>query len=351
LFPQKNIQKNISTTNHLIEKCLGCNSDDVHYRLIKRKKKSAKSRTIKKYTKYDYHPDEVPIKKKLNPAKAYNLLRTSAAGAIKNPILSLPKLEREDIGANIRSAIEIQRKHIRSQCLPFEISSLIFEKYPQVREIMEHNYDLIAKGCKVLDEITESVTDDQWDRSLLDWVPICNTALKEGYHVASSKYYAITPEGKKKRLSPKYIKKKIPQIQEFVFRYNKYVPFYDLFVYYMLAFAENDQEIFKELKKIELRHMREFIPDLFQMFRSKLLEVQGDTNGTFNNQNVNKDTNYYDYEYIEFRHFDKNKYEEQKLKIKQGERKANPDGWKTCCTIKAEDLPLETLEHLRETTK
>lgn len=106
------------------------------------------------------------------------------------------------------------------------------------------------KGYEVLDEIRESAGNDQSERSLIDWIPICNTAIKKGYHAASSKYYSITPDGKKKYLSPKHIKEKIPQIQDFMSRYKKYVPFYRFFARYMLTIAINDSKLFEELKKL-----------------------------------------------------------------------------------------------------
>jgi hypothetical protein len=51
--------------------------------------------------------------------------------------------------------------------------------------------------------------------------------------------------------------------------------------------------------------MREFIPDLLRMFRSKLIEVQGDTKETLNNPSLNRDKEDYNsndyYEYVESR--------------------------------------------------
>src|SRR6188472_2323815 len=97
--------------------------------------------------------------------------------------------------------------------------------------------------------------------------------------------------------------------------------------------------------------MREFIPGILQMFRSKLIEVQGDTKGTFSNQNLDKEkkddnnnNNDAYYEYVEFRYFDERIYEEQKLKVKQRKRNSNPDGWKTCHVLKPSELLPDILE-------
>jgi hypothetical protein len=123
----------------------------------------------------------------------------------------------------------------------------------------------------------------------------------------------------------------------------------------MLKIAENDPKLSQKLKEIELKYMREymreFIPEFLRMFRNKLIEVQGDTKGTFNNPSLNRDkedciNNDY-YEYVESRYFDEKIYEEQKMKIKQDKRKSNPDGWKTCCILKPNELPVKTLEELQ----
>jgi hypothetical protein len=221
----------------LLTTCPRCGRKNVCVRIIRIRKKKSRpaSRVVKKsYGDNDYE-EEIPVKKKLNPAKAWNLFITSDAGPIKNPVLSLPRLEREDIGANIRLAIDIQRKYMRFQYLPSDIALSVFDKYPSVREKIARIFPLIMKGYEVLEEIRESAANDQTERSLIDWIPICDTADKGGggYHAASSKYYAITPDGKKKYLSPKHIKNKIPQIQDFTLRYKKYVRFYVFFARYM----------------------------------------------------------------------------------------------------------------------
>jgi hypothetical protein len=337
----------------LLTTCPGCGRENVRVRIIRLKKKKSrpKSRIVKKsYGDNDYE-EEIPVKKKLNPAKACNLFITPDAGPIKNPVLSLPSLEREDIGANIRLAIDIQKMYIRFQCLPSEIALSVFDKYPSIRERIAPIFPLIMKGHDVLEEVRESAANDQTDRSLIDWISICDTAIKEGYHAASSKYYAITSDGKKKYLSAKHIKNKIPQIQDFILRYKKYVRYYIFFARCMLKTAENDPKLSQELKEIELKYMREFISDLLRMFRDKLIEVQGDTKGTFNNPCLNRDkedcnNNDY-YEYVESRYFDEKIYEEQKMKVKHDKRKSNPDGWKTCCILKPDELPIKTLEELQ----
>ena len=119
----------------------------------------------------------------------------------------------------------------------------------------------------------------------------------------------------------------------------------------MLIIAINDP-LSEEAKKIEFRYMREFIPGILQMFKSKLIEVQGDTKGTFSNflnKEKKDDNNNNDayYEYVEFRYFDERIYEEQKLKVKQGKRNSNPDGWKTCHVLKSSELLSDILEKIQ----
>lgn len=123
-------------------------------------------------------------------------------------MLSLPKLERDDIGDVIRQAIEGLRKTYRSYTLPDEIAPLIFEKYPKVRKRIEPICSLILEGHKISHKIIESASDDRWDRSLIDWMPICYTAKEVSLNAGSKNFFAITSEGKKKYLSTKYIKQK-----------------------------------------------------------------------------------------------------------------------------------------------
>lgn len=106
----------------------------------------------------------------------------------------------------------------------------------------------------------------------------------------------------------------------------------------------------KEAQKLELAYMRKEIPELLQSFKNEIIQVQGDTKGTFSNQNKfsNEDARKEYHEYVEFRHHNKKIYAEQKLKIKQGKRKSNPDGWKTCHILRVDELPKETVEYLRK---
>ena len=267
---------------------------------------------------------------------------------IKNPVLYLPKLERNDIGAVIRQAIEGLRKTYRSYTLPDEIVPLIFEKYPKVKERIEPICSLILEGYNISNQIIESASDDRWDRSLIDWMPICDTA-KVSLNNAKKNFFAITSEGKKKYLSTKYIKQKKQQIQKFIPGYEKFVPIYNVFVHFISIIVEYDHDRRKEAQKLELDYMREKVPELLQLFKNKLLEVQGDTKGTFSNQNKfsSEDILKEYHEYVEFRYHDKKVYAKQKLKIKQGKRKSNPDGWKTCHILRVDELPKETVEYLR----
>jgi hypothetical protein len=130
--------------------------------------------------------------------------------------------------------------------------------------------------------------------------------------------------------------------------YIEFAPCYDWFARLILEIVEKDAELSQEMKRLELKHLREQIPKLLHSLKRKLIQVQGDTKGTFNRDKYEDTHNHLDYEYFEIRHHDKKLYEGQKLKCKRGERKAKPDGWKTCCIIKAEKLSLNVVEQLRK---
>ena len=82
--------------------------------------------------------------------------------------------------------------------------------------------------------------------------------------------------------------------------------------------------------------------------------MQGDTKGIFKRQEkhdgnyVKEESSNSYYEYVEFRHHNKQEDTKQNTRIKQGERKSHPDGWQTCCTRKVDDLPQNIIEYLRE---
>ena len=250
----------------------------------------------------------MPVQKKLNPAKAYNLFYTTET-PIRKPILSLPKLERDDIGVSIRLAIELLRKTFRLYELPLKIGLLIFEKYSQVKEKIEFVYNFIIQGYEVLMESVESASRDNWDRSLIDWISIYDTAEKESNYHASRVHFAVTSKGKKKYMSPKHISQTKPRIKKFINKYKKYVPFYELFVDFILYISEKDPQIHKISREMELNYMREKIPQLLDNYKNTLIEVQGNTKGIFkrqdkHNSNYTKkegsNSNYY--QYVEFRH-------------------------------------------------
>jgi hypothetical protein len=69
-----------------------------------------------------------------------------------------------------------------------------------------------------------------WDRNMLDWIAICDTAVKEGsFRAASRKYYTVTENNQKAYLTPRYIKERVPVIIRFVLYYTTFTPYYDWF--------------------------------------------------------------------------------------------------------------------------
>jgi hypothetical protein len=86
-----------------------------------------------------------------------------------------------------------------------------------------------------------------------------------------------------------------------------------------------------------------------------LIQVQGDTKGTFEKHNQNSNSNNDNdknkvecYEYFETRYHDKKLYEKQKFEWKQGKRRAKPDGWKTCCIFSTAKINPNEVELLQK---
>jgi hypothetical protein len=191
----------------------------------------------------------------------------------------------------------------------------------------------------------------------MQWIPICDTAIKKSAYAASREHYSVTQDGKKLYPSPKYIKQKIPQILQFILLYSKYVPYYDKFVnsLYEIADKHPQLELRQEIKRLELKYLREQIPRLLQLWNKTLMQVQGDTKGTFEKHNHNSNSNNDNdknkvecYEYFETRYHDKTLYEKQKLEWKEGKRRAKPDGWKTCCIFSTAKMNPNEVELLQK---
>ncbi len=165
-------------------------------------------------------------------------------------------------------------------------------------------------------------------------------------------YYSVTQDGKKLYLSSKQILKNIPLVCLFIPLYGLFASRYIQFASEIYEIAEKDSVLKEEVKKIELKYMRERISYLIQNWKNWFTEIQPECKGIFKNGD-NISNNYVDddiihREYFEIRHRDRQLYEDQKLKWERGERKAKPDGWKYCCTLKADNLPTNTIKYLRK---
>jgi hypothetical protein len=286
----------------------------------------------------DYEKTE-PVKARLNPWKAYSLYNKYAMNI--NPTLGLPELEREEIGKGIRLGIEMLREHLRLFVLPVDMLSIILKRYPRLKEVIysPSGPEYILFGFDAIRQIFESASDGKWDRNLLEWISISRTALEKGsFRAASRKHYAIDQNKEKIYLSPSHIKKKTSKMWLFMLYYAYCAPYYFQFAFTILDISGKDPELKKEFRKLELQYLRKLIPEYLERWKNGLLLFQGDTKGIFKSTVKESDRHpeaLQYYRYIEYRFKDKELYERQKLDWKQGKRKAKPDGWKTCHTVKA----------------
>ena len=307
-----------------------------------KKKPSPRFKKKRKGVGDNYYETIEPVKQRLNPWKALSLF-TSPHLMNENPALGLPIIERDEIGKGINLSIKMLKEYIRYFIIPVEILPLILEKDPDFRNLLGNNSiaEGIVNGFNAIDQIIQSARNGQWDRNMLEWMVIADTALKESTFRSSRKYYAIT-QNKKVYLSPRHIKEKIPDIIRFVQYYATSRPYYDWFVTKILDICQSDPELDKELKKIEFEQIRKMVPELLHLWHCGLVEYQGDTNGTFskyeNRSNSHEPNLLEHYAYLEFRYKDSGLYEIQKSHWKEKKRKAKPDGWKTCHVVKVTDL-------------
>jgi hypothetical protein len=361
MFPQNpvTIEKKNGESLDIVVSCPICKKYPVRFRkkMIKKKPSPKFRRKRKSVGMTDYEVIE-RVKIKVNPWKSLSLF-TSPPSINENPTLGLPPIERDEIGKGTRLSIDMLREQIRYFTLPAEILPLVLEKYPDLRNQLSNNATVegIINGFNAIDQIIQSARNGQWDRNLLEWMTITDTALKESSFRASRRYYAVTENNQKAYLSPRHIKERIPEVIRFILYYTTSVPYYNWFVNKILDICESDLELNSELKKIELEQMRKLVPELLHIWHNGLLEYQGDTKGTFNKYKSRDDCQEPNplkyYAYIEFRYKDGELYKKQKSEWKQKKRKAKPDGWRTCHIIKVTDLDPDFLMKIqnKETRK
>jgi hypothetical protein len=118
-------------------------------------------------------------------------------------------------------------------------------------------------------------------------------------------------------------------------------PYYVSFITYMLNGVKADPKLYEELIRLVQKHTPKF-RELCEELKTEFPEICDKLNAVFNeldkdsdkdNQNHEDQYSHY-FTYFECRHPNKELYENQKLKWRQGKRKSHPDGLKYCCTLK-----------------
>ena len=197
----------------------------------------------------------------------------------------------------------------------------IMDKYP---ENVEHVEKFVTHANFITD-VLNSVADNRYKRSALEWYKIANYAKEFTVRQASKKYYGITPAGKKIYLNHKQIKKKISQMEGFKDQLDEH---HVMWMLYMMAFSQiisEDQQLIEEYKKISNRYDN-------------------------NRDSLSEHNSKYSYTYYKIIHYDHNVYEKQKEEWKKGLRKSKPDG-RVECRIKESEIPSDVIGRLSSKKK
>ncbi|HEU4822481.1 MAG TPA: hypothetical protein VFS97_03570 [Nitrososphaeraceae archaeon] len=84
------------------------------------------------------------------------------------------------------------------------MSTAIYDKFPDRRQEIWKLISECIQGIRLITQIMKSAIDDRYKRSLTEWVTITKYAKETSPEAASKKFYGITPDGKKLRLSQTY---------------------------------------------------------------------------------------------------------------------------------------------------
>jgi hypothetical protein len=250
----------------------------------------------------------------------------------KNPIINPPKPEEKQVTDGLRNFAQYFALRIMTLIIPFEMAPLYFQRYPGEWEQMKEDfYKHVIPADRIMWKVMESGFDGRWDRSLVEWSDILITALETTNYTASRKHYGLSSDGSERiHLSIKRIKQMKPILWELVKDLLEHYSYYAAFIAYIFQGVKRDPELYKELKRLEQKYNH--------LLRDYLIESWENDQNQEQSPTQNKDQENQYYTYFECRHHNKEIYEKQKLKWKQHKRKSNPDGWKTCCTLKPSGL-------------
>jgi hypothetical protein len=284
----------------------------------------------------DFRDNEipVPINRLSNPSKIWNVF--DFTGDTNQPVIYpglAPETPRPKKGTDSyrmqREALGLTLELEKNIVLFCDMSKAIYNKFPgRRREIGELIYECV-RAIRLVTRMMKSATDDRYKRSITEWVSITKYAMETSPEAASKRFYGITPDGKKLRLSPKHIKDMIEEVNNFLDEFTEFIPKVALNIRTLNNIARNDPELSQLFEKLSKQYDDENKQKILET-----MEGSDEDNGGTHNQSKNHD---YQYSYYKIVHYDKDLYEKQKSEHQKGIRKSKPDG-RIECRVKAEDL-------------
>jgi hypothetical protein len=210
-----------------------------------------------------------------------------------------------------------------------EMSQAIYNKFPDRRQELRKLIYECVHGIRLVLQMIKSTTDDRYKRSLAEWVTITKYAMETSPEAASKKFYGVTPDGKKIRLSPKHIKDRIEEINNFLDKFAEFIPKVPLNIRILSNIVRNDPELTLQYEKLS----KQYDAENKQKILEEMEEVYED------DSNIRNQSQHHEYQYCYYKivHYDNDLYEKQKSEYQKGLRKSKPEG-RIECRVKAEEL-------------
>ena len=185
----------------------------------------------------------------------------------------------------------------------------ILEMYPEVIKLVGG----MIRGIRGARKETTSALDNRYHRNFREWIDIITYAEEKSPKVAAKKFYGISPEGRIP-LSPKYIKRNIPRIKDFIDNHLVYEPVFGLNAYIISGIIGNTPELSRKYERLSEDYDKQV-------------------------KNIQENQSYYGpYVYYKIIHYDRSLYNQQKRKYDSGLRQAKPDGKKECMRFRKSDF-------------
>lgn len=149
---------------------------------------------------------------------------------------------------------------------------------------------LVVPFLMTMEEYYRPIVDGRYDRSMFEWEQIVENAKAHGYYAASRKSFAIK-DGKKKYLSPNYIKQKLKVIDKFQNRVgSKEMKICMKYLEEINRTIRNDNELLRLLRRLVRQYYNNMIDE----------------------------SNAYSHSYFYIRHYDPELYKKQMCDLEKG---------------------------------